>query len=317
MNTEKITIKDVAHICGVGISTVSRVLNNHPDVNEETKKRVLEVIKELNYIPNTSAQFLKRTFSDEVAIFINEFDPLFSLDIILKLKKCIENKDISAVVRYVPFEEDVINYLIAFEKERRIMATILLGNYGFRPEKVKQMLSPLILCGNNYFEKNNSSYYSYIHINEYDMGYISTKYLLNKGHSHIGLIYALNTYILSDILIGFREALSDRQLLIEPDFEISCSSKGCSGMGMVKKGYKDINKILKFHEIVAIITDSDSLALGCCRALLDNNRSIPRDISVLTIGGNKYASYYNPSLTSYQIFNNDIVQIIQNFFPHD
>ena len=49
---EQITIKEIAKICGVGVSTVSRAINNHPDINPETKKKILETIAEYQYIPN-------------------------------------------------------------------------------------------------------------------------------------------------------------------------------------------------------------------------------------------------------------------------
>lgn len=53
-------IKDIAKLAQVGVSTVSRVLNNHPDVKESTRQKILEVIKESNYIPNNSARILKQ-----------------------------------------------------------------------------------------------------------------------------------------------------------------------------------------------------------------------------------------------------------------
>ena len=52
------TIKDIARKCGVGVSTVSRAMNNHPDINPETKNMILRVIAESNYIPNNSARNL-------------------------------------------------------------------------------------------------------------------------------------------------------------------------------------------------------------------------------------------------------------------
>lgn len=55
---EEITIKDIARICGVGVSTVSRAINNHPDINPETKEMIMRVIKENNYVPNNSARNL-------------------------------------------------------------------------------------------------------------------------------------------------------------------------------------------------------------------------------------------------------------------
>ena len=53
-----ITIKDIARKCNVAISTVSRAINNHPDINQETKQLILNVIKEMNYVPNNSARYL-------------------------------------------------------------------------------------------------------------------------------------------------------------------------------------------------------------------------------------------------------------------
>ena len=52
-------IRDIAKLAGVGVSTVSRVLNNHPDVKESTREKVLEIIKDSNYIPNNSEIILK------------------------------------------------------------------------------------------------------------------------------------------------------------------------------------------------------------------------------------------------------------------
>ena len=58
---ESVTIKDIAKKCNVAVSTVSRALNNHPDINEQTRQKILKAIQELHYIPNNSAQNLKKT----------------------------------------------------------------------------------------------------------------------------------------------------------------------------------------------------------------------------------------------------------------
>ena len=57
---EQVTIRDIARKCKVGVSTVSRAMNNHPDINPETKAMILKVIAESNYVPNNSARNLKR-----------------------------------------------------------------------------------------------------------------------------------------------------------------------------------------------------------------------------------------------------------------
>ena len=65
---EEITIRDIARICGVGVSTVSRAINNHPDINPETKEMIMRVIKENNYVPNNSARNLKRQDANSVRV---------------------------------------------------------------------------------------------------------------------------------------------------------------------------------------------------------------------------------------------------------
>ena len=67
---EEITIRDIARICGVGVSTVSRVLNDRPDVSEENRRRVLEVIESSNYIPNNTARDLVKTKSDAIGLAV-------------------------------------------------------------------------------------------------------------------------------------------------------------------------------------------------------------------------------------------------------
>ena len=74
-----INIKDIAKIAGVGVSTVSRVINNHPDVKEQTRERVLDIIRENNYIPNNSARNLKKNNTNNIGVLIKGvFNPFFS-----------------------------------------------------------------------------------------------------------------------------------------------------------------------------------------------------------------------------------------------
>lgn len=63
-------IRDIAKISGVGVSTVSRVLNNHPDVKESTRENVLRVIKESNYVPNNSARILKQNTTKNIGVLV-------------------------------------------------------------------------------------------------------------------------------------------------------------------------------------------------------------------------------------------------------
>ena len=61
-------IKDIARLAGVGVSTVSRVINNHPDVKQDTREKILEIIKEYNYIPNNGARMLKQNHTRYIGV---------------------------------------------------------------------------------------------------------------------------------------------------------------------------------------------------------------------------------------------------------
>lgn len=76
------TIKDIARLCGVSVSTVSRVLNDRPDVSEENRRRVLEVIESSNYIPNNTARDLVKTKSDAIGLVVRGVSNPFYTDII-------------------------------------------------------------------------------------------------------------------------------------------------------------------------------------------------------------------------------------------
>ena len=79
-----ITIKDIAKKCGVGVSTVSRAINNHPDISEETRNMIMEVIKESNFVPNKSARNLKLLDTKTIAVLIKGIDNPFFQNMIKK-----------------------------------------------------------------------------------------------------------------------------------------------------------------------------------------------------------------------------------------
>mgnify|MGYP002802413297 CR=1 FL=1 len=77
---EQLTIKEVAKLCGVGVSTVSRAINNHPDINEDTKQMVMDTIKKYHYVPNNSATNLKPIQTNTIPLLIKGISNPFFTD---------------------------------------------------------------------------------------------------------------------------------------------------------------------------------------------------------------------------------------------
>ena len=123
---EQITIKEIAKICGVGVSTVSRAINNHPDINPETKKKILDTITEYQYIPNNSARNLKRSESNTIAVLAKGIsNPLFGA-MVQMLERDILGKQYLFVLQQVDEEENEIEAAIRLEKEKRLKGIILM-----------------------------------------------------------------------------------------------------------------------------------------------------------------------------------------------
>ena len=119
---EEITIRDVAQICGVGVSTVSRAINNHPDISPETRQMVMQVIKEHNYIPNNSARNLKRQTAKAIAVLVKGIDNSFFHEMIRDIEEEIKKKKYTMVLRHVKSSEDEVNVALQLVKEKRLKA---------------------------------------------------------------------------------------------------------------------------------------------------------------------------------------------------
>ena len=114
-------IRDIAKISGVGVSTVSRVLNNHPDVKESTREKVLAVIKESNYVPNNSARILKQNNTKNIGVLVKGvFNPFFSELINVMGSKINDNKYTMILQQNDYGLEQEIENVISFVKEKRL-----------------------------------------------------------------------------------------------------------------------------------------------------------------------------------------------------
>lgn len=116
----EITIKDVARRCGVGISTVSRAINNHPDINPETKQMVMDVIKETGYIPNNSARNLKRTDAKCIAVLIKGITNPFFSPVIQIVEAQVQKKKYAMVMQHVEAYENELEVALELVKEKRL-----------------------------------------------------------------------------------------------------------------------------------------------------------------------------------------------------
>lgn len=298
---EQITIRDIAKICGVGVSTVSRAINNHPDINPETKEMIMNVIKEHNYVPNNSARNLKRSEGKTIAILVKGMTNPFFSTMIRTMEEEIKQKKYALVLRHVEPYEDEVDVAIELIKEKRLKGIVFLGGlFAHSEEKLNRLTVPFILStiGGISGEISRKSYSS-IAVDDLKESYKAVDYLCKLGHTKIATI----TTPIGDKSIGklrlegYCKALSDHNIVMNPKL-IGCMKEEIEEYSL-ENGYTVMKELLESgEEFTAVFAISDILAIGACKAIFDMGKKVPEDYSVIGFDGVEMAYYYRPSITT-------------------
>lgn len=295
-----ITIIDIAKMCGVGVTTVSRAINNHPDISEETKAMIMQVIKENHYVPNNSARNLKRSASKTIAVLIKGITNPFFNRMIQVFEKEIQRKKYSFILQRVDENQDEIEVAIELEKEKRLKGIVFLGGYfSHSKEKLDQLTVPFVLSTIGMTPDYDPHEYSSVSVDDFKESYKMVDYLCNQGHRKIAII----TASMDDVSIGklryegYKQALEDHGL--EVNDKLVYSMKENIESYSMENGYEVTKELLRSgEEFTALFAVSDSLAVGACKAIFESGKSVPEDYAVAGFDGLDITYYYHPSITT-------------------
>lgn len=295
-----VTIKDIARICGVGVSTVSRAMNNHPDINQETKDMIMQAIEQNNYVPNNSARNLKRTDAKAIAVLVKGIsNPLFNR-MIKVIEQITQKEKYELVLQHVDDNQDEVTVAIELEKEKRLRGIVFLGGYfSHSEEKLKQISIPFVLSTIKLEEEDGRQEYASISVDDIKESERIVEYLLQNGHRKIAVIGSRkdDESIGWLRLQGYRRALERYHVAV--DEELICYVPGNLAAYSMEAGYEMTDQLLKKGKaFTALFAMSDSMAVGACKAILDHGCSIPDQYSVVGFDGMDVAQYYNPSITT-------------------
>lgn len=298
---EEITIKDVARMCGVGVSTVSRAINNHPDINPETKEMIMSVIQEKGYIPNNSARNLKRTDAKCIAVLVKGITNPFFSSMIGMIETEIKRKKYSLVLRHVEFNEDEVDVALELIKEKRLRGIVFLGGYfSHSEEKLKKLQVPFILSTVGCPPGNMSrKRYSSISVDDEKEAYRMTEFLIQKGHKDIAILSAEreDASIGKLRLEGYKKALIDNHIPVREKL-IRAMKPEIESYSM-ENGYAVMQELLSEQiPCTAVFAISDMIAMGACRAIWESGKRIPEDYAVAGFDGVELGRFYIPSITT-------------------
>lgn len=299
-----INIKDIARLSGVGIATVSRVINQTGYVSEKTRKKVMDVINEYNYIPNNNARNLKLTQSENIALFVKYISNPFFLKMMEIIQQEVASRGYSLLVQNVGESPDELDFAISESMQRNLCGLIIIGGSysSYTEAKFKQLGIPCVLLTVSSEGNVDPSLYSSVTINDELEGYQATNYLIEMGHRRIGFLYKdIETVVTPNILRyrGYVRALEENGIPL--DEKLVAAALPANGLGF-RAGFQGMKSLMqKNPDMTAVFAFSDVLAMGAAKAVLTSGKQIPDDISIIGFDGIEMAEYYSPTLdTVYQ-----------------
>jgi LacI family transcriptional regulator len=273
----KVTLKKLAEILGISPATVSKALKNYPDINENTKTRVLELAKSLNYQPNSLAQGLRNNESKIIGLVIPEIVHHFFSNIISGVIKSAEKKGYLVIILQSneSFEQEKSHLKKLMDKN---VDGILLSLSDTTTEykHIKQVIDrgiPIVM----YDKISKLISASKVIIDDQKAAFNATQYLIDTGCKRIAHIRGdLKPQTTIDRFIGYKKALAKNNI----DFDASLVYN-CKGLTF-KEGYKIAKKIINDHKNVdGVFAFTDLVATGVLKRFSEMSIQVPNQVSVM------------------------------------
>lgn len=288
------TIKDVAQLAGVSVSTVSRALSNRVFVEESTKQRVLQAAKELNYHPSVVAKALREGRSYVLALMVPDINSLFYPELMKNVEKVAAEKG------YALF---LCNNNESIEKERQTLNMLASrGVDGLICMSVRDDIShilafrektgiPVVLVNRNFPEQ-----ISCVSSTDELGGYMMTKYLLDRGHRRIAGVFGdFDMQRFRARYDGCKRALEEYGIRDYKRFFIYDASS-------IEEAYLRTRDMLAMpNQPTAFFATMDILTIGVYRGIEESGLRVPEDISVVGYDNIFMTQYMNPPLTTYSV----------------
>ncbi|RQW22558.1 LacI family transcriptional regulator [Bacillus sp. C1-1] len=283
------TIRDVARLSGVSRSTVSRVLNNHPYVSDEKRKRVEEAIKQLHFTPNQiSSHFrLKRTGSIGIIV------PYLSHPYFAELAGVLSEESHNCGYKPVLFQTfgDRHQEIDVFEKwKRKELDALIVTSSSLNQVELDEMSTNgiLVIC-NEAYQSSNIDVFC---LNEKKAAFKSVEYLIKKGRRRIAFCSDfLPSPSQQERLIGYKLAHQEHQLTWNEQFIFD-------KIATIDDGYTLGKELCKTDAIDAVFSGSDFVAAGYLKAAHECGISVPTDLSIIGFDNHSISNITSPAITT-------------------
>ena len=296
-NSEQIsnlTLKDIARKAGVSRSTVSRVINNHPNVSKSARQRVTDIIRETGYHPNVAARSLAMRRTRMLGLVLPRSMSSFFTDpyfphLTQGIAKACNEEDYTLGLFLVGTPEDE-EKIFSRVLRKGLLDGILLQSGELGDQLIDDLCKseiPLVIAGRPF----NTDGVSFIDIDNVQAAHQAVTHLIKLGHKRIGTIAgAPNNTVSIDRLVGYRNAVQDagleldESLIVKGDYSEVC-------------GYDSMQKLLPAKPD-AVFAASDAMAIGAIRAVQEAGLAVPKDVAFVGFDDLPLATMPNIQLTT-------------------
>lgn len=289
-----ITMKDIARDLGVSVVTVSKVLRNHSDISAETRKRVQQRVKELNYQPNPAARALLTGRTNLIGLIVPDLvHPFFSQvakGISARLRKKEYGLIISSSEDDPQLERREIDQMLARRVDALILASTQLDANSLR--KIQDQGVPYILLD----RKVPNLDANFVGIDDVIAGTQATTHLIEIGCKTIAHIIGSEVSTARDRREGYLKTLAKHGMSLPPGYVAARAHMDDSGDSA---GYEGMKQLLACDPRPdGVFCSNDPLAMGAMRAILEAGLKIPQDVAVVGCGNLHFDDLLLVPLTS-------------------
>ncbi len=275
----KMTIKDIAALCKVGKSTVSRVLNNDPKVKAETRAKVQQVIDSLNFQPNRTARAMRGSGEPIVGIIISRLNSAAESQTLSTMLQALYRLHITPIIVESQFHPEQVEHHLKLFQQRRVDGVILFGFSGLTRSVLTQWKKALVIVARQY-EGYSCVYYD----DENAMRALLSK-LYQNGHRDIAYLGVVDT----DETTGHRRNLAYQRFCHEHRLTVNFVEAELN----VESAYLHCRTLFE-RPVSALLCASNTLATGALKFLHETDRTLP----LAYVGQNALLGYLAPQTVS-------------------
>ena len=290
-----VRMKDIAHDLGLSTVTISKVLRGNPDIGDETRKRVLKRMQELNYQPNFAARALITGRTWTIGLVVPDLLHPFFAQIAKGISAGIRKQGYCLIITSSEedpeLEQQEISQLLARRVDAIVIASAQWTVESFR--SIEGQGIPYILIDRQFAGLAAN----FVGVDDEAVGVLATNHLIEQGCRHIVHLRGPEVSTAMGRVAGFKRALAAHGLSPLPEQIVSIGDSG-DDRGDTG-GYETTTRLLRDHpQTDGIFCYNDPIALGAMRAILDAGLRIPEDVAVVGCGNVLYSDFLRVPLTS-------------------